>query len=348
MTQLDKLNNSLLPAHQQIIQLWVQFCCHLQDLNWSPGLHEERGAIDLRHLAQIVLEAVRLVGMGHKAEFRPVHCTGAGSGTVYQVAQPTLLKQLQQGSHADTYRQLTMVDDVAHMICMLRSVPDSRRLPCRLGEKRLSGLHLCRQINQNCPPYATAPPCQLEATCSIVQRENCAAAGCMTRRFPKHEPAPRNGHTVHSRQQRTLPKHHELPSLDEDPHQPPRLADACVAADHKGLKGAVCHMVPKRRVDFAHKHVLSVLPQERDMHRKVQEAILIWLLGKGRDGCCKVLHCFTSREHCRQHCKVSSAVAHIEQLWQRTKDGNSSHHAGRQQVLARPELISAFRMQHCF
>ena len=62
MTQLDKLNDSLMPAHQRVIQLWVQSCCHLQDLSWGPGLHKEGAAIDITHLAQVALEAGRLVG----------------------------------------------------------------------------------------------------------------------------------------------------------------------------------------------------------------------------------------------------------------------------------------------
>ena len=85
MTQLDKLNDSLMPAHQRVIQLWVQSCCHLQDLSWGPGLHKEGAAIDITHLAQVALEAGRLVGVGHKAQSEIEPLVGVGDGTVHQI-----------------------------------------------------------------------------------------------------------------------------------------------------------------------------------------------------------------------------------------------------------------------
>ena len=46
------------------------------------------------------LQAGRLAGVGHKAEFEAEHCIGMRPGVIYQVVRATLLEQLQQGSHA--------------------------------------------------------------------------------------------------------------------------------------------------------------------------------------------------------------------------------------------------------
>ena len=114
MTQLGELNKSLLRAHQRATQLWVQFCRHLGNLSWGPRIHEEGAAVDITHLFLIASEAGRLVGVSHKAQIRPVHCTGVGDCTIHQVAQATLLEQLQQGSHAGTYCRLRALEVVAH------------------------------------------------------------------------------------------------------------------------------------------------------------------------------------------------------------------------------------------
>ena len=91
MTQLGKFKDSMLPAYQRVIQLWMQFCRHLQNLSWGPGFHEEGAAVDITHLAFIILEALRLVGVGHKAQLKVEQCIGVGLGTVYQVDQATWL-----------------------------------------------------------------------------------------------------------------------------------------------------------------------------------------------------------------------------------------------------------------
>ena len=81
MTQLGELNESLLPAHQRATQLWVQFCRHLGNLSWGPRIHEEGAAVDITHLFLIASEAGRLVGVGHKAQIKPVHCIGKGTAS---------------------------------------------------------------------------------------------------------------------------------------------------------------------------------------------------------------------------------------------------------------------------
>ena len=129
MTQLGELNESLLPAHPRATQLWVQFCRHLENLSWGPRIHEEGAAVDITHLFLIALEAGRLVGVGHKAQFKLEQCIGAGLGTVYKVDQATLHEQLQQGSHAGPFCRLMMLEGVTHCGPDLHaaSVPDNRK-----------------------------------------------------------------------------------------------------------------------------------------------------------------------------------------------------------------------------
>ena len=85
MTQVGTCNNLQLPAHEHTAQMGVQFCRHLQDVSRGPRIHAERGLKDNAHLAQIAFEAVRLVGVGHKAQLEFDPFVGLWLGTVHQV-----------------------------------------------------------------------------------------------------------------------------------------------------------------------------------------------------------------------------------------------------------------------
>ena len=185
MTQLGKFSGSLMPAHQRGVQLWVQSRRHLHNLSWGPRFHKEGAGVDITHLALILLEAVRLVGVGHKAQFKLERCTGAGLGTVYQVEQATL-EQLQQGSHAGTYCRLTRPEGVG-LMCMLHSVPNQRK-PTLSARSELiiltPPLRSNQQNRSDCLCHSTSLPAL--SNLQHCPRENCAAAGCIAAWLPKH------------------------------------------------------------------------------------------------------------------------------------------------------------------
>ena len=83
MTQLGMCIDILLPAYQRTTQLGVQPCRHLLDVHAYPRIHEEGAAEGMTHVLHVALEAVRLVGMGQKAQFALVSSVGVRDGTVH-------------------------------------------------------------------------------------------------------------------------------------------------------------------------------------------------------------------------------------------------------------------------
>ena len=86
MTQLGTCNELQLPAHQQTAQMGMQYCRQLQDFSRGPRIHAQGVIEDNAHLALIAFKAVRLVGVGHKAQLEFDIFVGLWLGTIHQVA----------------------------------------------------------------------------------------------------------------------------------------------------------------------------------------------------------------------------------------------------------------------
>ena len=243
-----------------------------------------------------------------------------------------------------------MLGSVAHLICVLSSVPDNRKRT----------LQACRRVMPSAQPLPSnkikfskpaTSPCHSTLLPAWSNLQHWPKGGlrssrvhaqmaalviicpeqwlpCRIQATPPcmHDPTTMSC----SHLMRTHTSHHDLPM-------------PALPLITKPLEAAVGEVVPERLVDFAHEQVLSPC-HEWNRHREVQEAVLIWLLREVRHGRCKLqqsfreLQPFWELQPCRQHPMVSPpAVARIEHFKQPTKGGVPSHHAGQRQVFQRPK-----------